>query len=162
VSDPVSDPAQAPFAADREALRELVEAYALAADSGNPEAVASLFTERGRLVVHHDPERAAPTGVRTGRAEIAAAMATLARYRATTHMVGAHRAEVEGDRARGETTGTAHHVVVGDDGAGSIVVFGLRYVDDFVRGEDGSWRFAERRVLMRWRDERRLGTGGRP
>ncbi len=139
-------------AAERAALRDLVESYALAADSGDAGAVADLFTETGRLVVHHDPERPGPTGTRTGRAEIAAAIATLARYRATTHMVGAHGATVAGDRARGVTTGMAHQLLVTDEGSSVLIVLGIRYEDDFVRGDDG-WRFAERHVIVRWRQE---------
>jgi hypothetical protein len=151
------DPAQV---ADRRELRELVEAYALAADSGDPTAVAELFTPSGRLVVHHDPDRSEPTGTRTGRDEITAAIATLERYRATSHLVGAHRAEVEGERATGEATGVAYHVR-GDGADGPVmIVFGIRYLDDYVRHQ-GAWRFDERHVVVRWREERPM-TGARP
>lgn len=148
-SDDPGGPAPGP---DRTALRQLVEAYALAADSGDPAAVAALFTPGGRLVVHHDPDRPDPTGVRTGRDEITAAIATLGRYRATTHLVGAHRAEVEGERARGETTGLAYQVL--DDGTRTTLeVLGIRYIDDYAR-LDGAWRFEERHVIVRWREVR--------
>jgi hypothetical protein len=137
---------------DRAALRELVEAYALAADSGDPAAVAALFTPGGRLVVHHDPDRPEPTGVRTGREEITAAIATLGRFRATTHLVGAHRARRVGGRATGETTGMAYQLLV-DEEHTTLEVLGIRYLDEYAL-VDGAWRFEERHVIVRWREVR--------
>ena len=146
--------------ADRRQLRELVEAYALAADSGDPAAVAALFTPSGRLVVHHDPDRPGPTGTRSGHDEITAAIATLSRYRATSHVVGAHRVELDGDRATGEATGLAYQVLADGESDPMMVVLGIRYVDDYVR-HCGEWRFAARHVVVRWREERPLSPGER-
>ena len=51
-------------------------------------------------------------------------------------------AVVEGDRATGETRVVAYHVL-GDAGAETLMIWHIRYLDDFVRGTEG-WRIDER------------------
>ena len=137
---------------DRSALRDLVEAYALAADAKDYEAIADCFTEGGRLVLFYDPEAAEPTAVRQGRAEILEAMGNLARFTATSHLVGAHAARVEGDGATGTTTCVASHVSVKGESR-RMLTMGIRYDDTFVRTE-GGWRLEERRLVTLWQELR--------
>jgi ketosteroid isomerase-like protein len=136
------------------ALRRLVESYALAVDRCDVERVSSLFKEDGRLIVHRNSEPDGPLVARTGRVEIEEALRTLKRYVATTHLVGAHEATLDGDSASGETTCLAHHIR--EEGGDRIdLVLGIRYVDLYERTDDG-WMFAERMVGVRWREERIL------
>ena len=135
------------------ALRLLVDSYARHVDRRDTEAVAGLFSADGRLVAHfHSGPDGSPT-VRTGRDEIAAALvAGLARYEATTHVVGGQVVEVDGEDAKGETVCLAHHLYR-RDGARRLLVMAVRYDDDFVR-QSGIWRFAQRQLRLDWRDDR--------
>lgn len=132
-------------AADRQELRELVEAYALAADRRDGAAAAALFAPDCTMSIHLDPTSTEPTSVRRGRDEIAAAMELLARWEATHHSISAAEFAIDGDLASGETTCVAHHFTAGRD----EVLF-IRYAEDLVR-LDGGWRFAHRdlRVIQR-------------
>lgn len=129
---------------DRLALRELVDAYALAADTADGDAVAALFTADGQLVLHLDPSDPQATVVRRGRAEIAAAIGGLRDYERTHHTVSSTGAEVTGDHATGTTRCAAHHVRGGQDRA----LF-LRYDDEF-RRLDRRWLFARRVLWTEW------------
>ncbi len=139
--------------AARVALRLLVDTYAHDVDRRDTAAVAGLFSADGRLVAHfYSGPDGSPT-VRSGRAEIAAALvAGLDRYAATTHVVGGQVVDVDGDRASGETVCLAHHVYE-RDGVPRLLVMAVRYEDDFVC-ESGAWRFARRQLRLDWRDDR--------
>ena len=63
-------------------------------------------------------------------------------YRSTTHTIGNHLAAVEGDRGTGETRCVAYHVL-GDEGAETLLVWHIRYLDTYTRGPEG-WRIHER------------------
>lgn len=128
---------------DRLALRDLVDAYAFAADAADGPALAALFAPDGVLVVEAPPDRGGRRE-RRGRHEIAGAIAGLARYDVTTHFVGTHRVLVDGDGATGETYCLAHHIVGGSD-----TIWSVRYRDRFRRTEEG-WRFASRHVGVEW------------
>jgi len=137
---------------DRVALRQLVDAYATAVDHGDPAAVAALFAPDGRLVSH--PDDAAAPLVRTGRHAIASALTRgLARYLATTHLVGGQVVTVDGEAATGETTCVAHHVYADADGRRRMLVMAVRYHDRYVR-HGPAWLFAERRLHFDWREDR--------
>ena len=144
-------------AADRVALRLLVDTYAHEVDHRRAAAVAALFCADGRLVSHFHPRpRAAPV-MRRGRADITAALEEgLAVYRSTTHVVGGQVVELHGEQAAGETTCLAHHLYE-RDGATRLLVLAVRYEDAYAR-EDGGWRFAERQLRLDWRDDRPLGA----
>lgn len=142
--------------AARIALRELVEAYAIAVDAKNPEQVASLFAAEGRLVSTFGPGSPESPLVRSGRRQITAALSEgLAVYLCTTHIVGAHMAEVAGSTATGLTTCLAHHVYE-HDSKRRLMVMAVRYEDSYVV-EDGNWRFEERKLWVDWRTDSPLG-----
>ncbi len=128
--------------ADRLAISDLVHAYAQGVDRRDPEAVADLFTEDGTFVAYATPGATEPTSRSDGRAEITKAIGMARHYRSTTHTIGNHLASVDGDRASGETRMVAYHVL-GDEGAETLLVWHIRYFDDYVRGAEG-WRIRER------------------
>ncbi len=139
--------------AARVALRLLVDTYARDVDRRDTSAVAALFSEEGKLVAHFYTAADGSSNVRTGRAEIEAALvAGLERYLGTTHVVGGQVVEIDGTRAHGETVCLAHHVYE-RDGARRLLVMAVRYQDEFVC-ESGTWRFAERHLRLDWRDDR--------
>lgn len=131
-------------ASDRAAARDLVEAYALAVDRAAAGEVAELFAPDGELVLFMTPPGETQTAIRRGREEIAEALGTLTRYRATHHTISSSQAIVDGDRATGETRCEAHHV----EGDQDTVLY-LHYLDDYLR-VDGRWTFARREVHARW------------
>jgi len=138
--------------AARLALRLLVDTYARHVDRRETDAVAALFAEDGRLVAHFYTGPDGSPNVRSGRAEIAAALvAGLERYLGTTHVVGGQVLDVNGDRARGETVCLAHHLYDRNDER-RLLVMAVRYQDSFVC-QAGTWRFAERQLRLDWRDD---------
>ena len=137
---PAPDPVT--VVADRLAILDLVNAYAQGVDRRDAEAVAALFSERGTFVAYATPGAAEPTSRSEGWAEITKAIGTARYYRQTTHTIGNHLATVHGDRATGETRCVAYHVL-GEEGAETLMVWHIRYLDAFAREPEG-WRFAER------------------
>ena len=61
---------------------------------------------------------------------------------------------LDGDRATGESYCLAHHVF-SDDGERKLMTAAIRYQDTFAKA-DGTWRFAERRLYVRWTETRTL------
>jgi ketosteroid isomerase-like protein len=140
---------------DRIALRELVEAYAHNVDRLDPDAVAALFCEDGVLAIYEgNPDRVEPQRVRSGRREIADALAGLSRYAVTTHFLGQQSVQLDGDVATGETYCMAHHIT-DVDGERRDKVLSIRYLDRF-RRVDARWRIDERVLIVDWADERVL------
>src|SRR6266478_2380752 len=123
-------------AADRLAIRELVEAYAHCAD-------------------RRDAKGQTPSQELHSREALAPVFAELNKYDATTHFVGQSTVfTLTPDRATGEAYCLAHHVRV-DGGKHRLMVASLRYLDTFVK-IDGAWLFSERRLYVDWIEERAL------
>ncbi len=140
---------------ERAALRRVVEEYARGVDRREPEAVAELFCEDGRLEIYEgDPDRTEPVRVRAGRPEIATALRGLEKYEVTTHFLGQQSIELDGERATGETYCIAHHLYSDDSGRHDHVL-SIRYLDDF-RREEERWLLERRRLVIDWSDERTL------
>ena len=137
----------------RSAVRELVDRYAVEVDRHDGDAVAALFVPDGRLELHRDGIGRPVTSVVAGGDAIAAAIDGLARYRVTTHLVGQHLVDlVDGDVATGVAYCLAHHVgAEGDPSANRVD--SIRYLDDYVRTDDG-WRFVRRRLSFDWSEVR--------
>jgi ketosteroid isomerase-like protein len=135
-------------AAEQRELHELVERYAQAVDRADGAAVAALFTDDGVLATWMDPSSGRPTGERTGRADIAAAVDGIGRYVATHHTISSHTSTVDGASATGETLCTAHHVS-DDDGTRTDRVLYIRYVDAFAR-TSSAWLISRREVRVQW------------
>jgi hypothetical protein len=142
-------------AADRLAIRELIEAYAHFADRRDAKRQMSLFTANTRFVVYMHAKDLAPTQELHSREALAPVFAELNRYDATTHFIGQSSiTSLLAERATGETYCLAHHVTV-DGTKRRLMVASLRYLDTFVK-IDGAWFFAERRLYVDWIDERAL------
>jgi len=139
--------------ADRLDISDLVHRYAQAVDRVDPEGVAALFCDDGEFVVFDTPGSATPRPPRQGRADIATAIAFVRRYRATSHCIGNHVAEIVGDDATGETRCVAHHVIPGDPAR--LLVWHLRYRDQFTR-RDGPWLIRRRELHLDFTEERPL------
>jgi len=115
-------------AADRLAIRELVEAYAHCADRRDAKGQMSLFTP---------------------------VFADLNKYAATMHFVGQSTIlTLTADRGTGEVYCLAHHLTVEGEKR-QLMIAALRYYDTFLK-VDGAWLFAERLLYVDWVDERAM------
>jgi len=142
-------------AADRLAIRELIEAYAHCADRRDANGQMSLFTADTHFVVYMNAKDSMPSMELHSRDALAPVFADLNKYDATTHFVGQSTIfTLTDDRATGEAYCLAHHVTV-DSGKRRLMVASLRYDDTFVK-IDGAWLFSERRLYVDWIDERPL------
>ena len=142
-------------AADRLAIRELVEAYAHCADRRDAKGQMSLFTPDTHFVVYMNAKDPKPSQELHSRDALAPVFADLNQYEATTHFVGQSTIfTLKDDRATGEVYCLAHHVTA-DKGKRRLMVASLRYSDTFVK-TDGAWLFAERLLYVDWVDERAL------
>ena len=142
-------------AADRLAIRELVEAYAHCADRRDAKGQMALFTADTHFVVHMDAKDPTPTQDLHSREALAPVFADLNKYAATMHFVGQSTIlTLTGNRATGEAYTLAHHLTI-DGGKRSLMIAALRYSDQFVK-IDGVWLFAERRLYVDWIEERAL------
>jgi ketosteroid isomerase-like protein len=142
-------------AADRLAIRELVEAYAHCADRRDAKGQMALFTEDTHFVVYMDAKDPKPSMDLHARDALAPVFADLNKYDATTHFVGQSTIfTLTGDRATGEAYCLAHPVT-SDGGKRRIMIASLRYDDTFLK-TDGAWLFAERQLYVDWVDERAL------
>ena len=145
-------------AADRLAIRELVDAYAHCADRRDARGQMALFTEDTSFLVFMDPASAEPAQELHGRESLAPVFDDLNRYVATMHFNGQSTVALDGDRATGESYCLAHHLSVADDGQRTLMVASIRYLDVFAK-QGGQWFFAERRLMVNWIDTRPSTAG---
>jgi len=142
-------------AADRLAIRELVEAYAHCADRRDAKGQMALFTADTHFVVYMNAKDAKPSQELHSREALAPVFADLNKYDATMHFVGQTTIfTLTGDRATGEAYTLAHHLTI-DGGKRRFMIAALRYADTFVK-TDGAWLFAERLLYADWIEERAL------
>jgi ketosteroid isomerase-like protein len=142
-------------AADRLAIRELVEAYAHCADRRDAKGQMALFTADTHFVVYMNVKDPKPSQELHSREALAPVFADLNQYDATTHFVGQSAIfTLNGDRATGEAYCLAHHVTV-DGEKRRLMVASLRYLDTFTK-IDGAWQFAERLLYVDWLEQRAL------
>jgi hypothetical protein len=142
-------------AADRLAIRELIEAYAHCADRRDAKGQMALFTADTHFVVYMNAKDPKPTFELHSREALATVFAQLNQYDATTHFVGQSTIfTLTNDRGTGEAYCLAHHVTV-EGGNRRLMLASLRYDDTFVK-RDGVWLFAQRLLYVDWVDERAL------
>ena len=142
-------------AADRLAIRELLEAYAHCADRRDAKGQMSLFTPDTHFVVFMNAKDPTPSQELHSREALAPVFADLNKYDATTHFVGQSTIfTLTSDRATGEAYCLAHHVTV-DGGKRRWMLASLRYLDTFDK-LDGAWLFSERLLYVDWFEERVL------
>ena len=142
-------------AADRLAIRELVEAYAHCADRRDAKGQMALFTEDTHFVVYMDAKDPKPTQELRSRASLAPVFADLNKYAATMHFVGQSTiVDLAGDHGTGEVYCIAHHLTV-EGTKRSVMIAMLRYADTYVK-RDGAWLYAERLLYVDWIEQRSL------
>jgi SnoaL-like domain len=142
-------------AADRLAMRELVEAYAYCADRRDAKGQMALFTADTHFVVYTNAKDPKPSQELHSREALAPVFADLNQYAATMHFVGQSTIfSLNGDRATGEAYCIAHHLTMDGDKRRMMIAY-LRYLDAFVK-IDGAWLFAERLLYVDWLEERGL------
>ena len=142
-------------AADRLAIRELVEAYAHCADRRDAKGQMALFTEDTHFVVYMNAKDPKPSQELHSRAALAPVFDDLNKYAATMHFVGQSTVlSLTGDRATGEAYTLAHHLTI-EGVKRRLMIAALRYGDTFVK-KDGTWLFAERTLYVDWIEERAL------
>jgi ketosteroid isomerase-like protein len=142
-------------AADRLAIRELVEAYASCADRRDAKGQMALFTPDTHFVVYMDAKDPTPSQELHSREALAPVFDDLNKYAVTMHFIGQSTIlSLSDDRATGEAYTLAHHLTT-DGGKRSLMIAALRYADTFVK-TDGTWLFAERRLYLDWLEQRAL------
>ena len=142
-------------AANRLAIRELVEAYAHCADRRDAKGQMSLFTADAHFVVYMNAKDAKPSQELRSREALAPVFADLNKYAATMHFLGQSTIlTLTAGRGTGEAYCLAHHLTIEDEKR-QLMVAALRYYDTFVK-VDGAWMFAERLLYVDWIEERAL------
>jgi ketosteroid isomerase-like protein len=142
-------------AADRLAIRELVEAYAHCADRRDAKGQMALFTADAHFVVYMNAKDPKPSMELHAREALAPVFADLNQYAATMHLLGQTTIlTLSGDRGTGETYCMPHHLTI-DGETRRLMVAALRYTDTFVK-LDTEWLFAERKLYVDWQEERAL------
>jgi len=142
-------------AADRLAIRELVESYAHCADRRDAKGQMALFTPDTHFVVYMNAKDPTPSQELHTRDALAPVFDDLNKYAATMHFVGQSTIlTLTNDRATGEAYTLAHHLTI-DGGKRKLMIATLRYNDSFVK-TNGEWLFAERLLYVDWIEERAL------
>jgi ketosteroid isomerase-like protein len=142
-------------AADRLAIRELVEAYAHCADRRDAKGQMALFTPDTHFVVFMNAKDPTPSQELHTREALAPVFDDLNKYAATMHFVGQSTIlTLTNDRATGEAYTLAHHLTI-DGARRRLMIATLRYNDSFIK-TNGEWLFAERLLYVDWIEERAL------
>jgi hypothetical protein len=141
-------------AADRLAIRDLIEDDARCADRRDAKGQMALFTPDTHFVVYMNAKDPTSSQELRSRDELAPVFADLNRYAATMHLLGQTTIlTLTRDRATAETYCMPHHYIGGK--ARSLMIAALRYADSFVK-TDGAWLFAERKLYVDWLEQREL------
>jgi SnoaL-like domain len=142
-------------AADRLAIRELVEAYAHCADRRDAKGQMALFTADTHFVVYMNAKDPKPSQELHSREALAPVFADLNQYAATMHFLGQTTIfTLTRERGTAETYCMPHHLTINREKRG-LMIAALRYADQFVK-MDGVWLFAERLLYVDWLEERAL------
>lgn len=142
-------------AADRLAIRELVEAYAHCADRRDAVGQMALFTADTHFVVYMEAVDPTPSQEVHSRDALAPVFAFVDRYAATMHFIGQSTVlTLTDDQGTGEVYCLAHHLSVEGDER-RLMIVAIRYADSYVK-RDGAWLFAERLLYVDWQEERSL------
>jgi SnoaL-like domain len=143
-------------AADRLAIRELVDAYAYCADRRDAAGQLALFTEDTDFAVYMNSRDPLPTQHLRGSAALAPVFNELNSHETTMHFNGQSTVAIDGQHASAVTYCMAHHVTVDDFGR-TLMVASIRYLATFVK-HNGAWLFSQRKLLVDSIETRPLGT----
>lgn len=142
-------------AADRLAIRELVETYAHCADRRDAKGQMALFTADTHFVVYMNAKDSKPSQELHSRQALAPVFADLNQYAVTMHVLGQTTIlTLTRDRATAETYCMPHHLMIKDEKR-NLMIAALRYSDQFVK-IDGAWLFSERQLYVDWIEQRTL------
>ena len=142
-------------AADRLAIRELIEAYAHCADRRDAKGQMALFTPDAHFVVYMDAKDPAPSQELHSREALAPVFADLNQYAATMHFLGQTTIlTLSSNRGKAETYCMPHHLTINGENR-RLMIAALRYYDTFAK-MDGTWLFAERKLYVDWLEKREL------
>jgi SnoaL-like protein len=142
-------------AADRLAIRELVEGYAHCADRRDAKGQMALFTADTHFVVYMNAKDPNPSQELRSREQLAPVFADLNKYAATMHFLGQTTIlTLTSNRGTGETYCMPHHLTIEGKNR-RLMIAALRYYDTFVK-MDGTWLFAERLLYVDWLEQREL------
>src|SRR6266576_6021454 len=120
-------------AADRLAIRELVEAYAHCSDRRDAKGQMALFTPDTHFVVYMNAKDPTPSQELHAREALAPVFDDLNKYAATMHFVGQSTIlTLTNDRATGEAYTLAHHLTI-DGAKRRLMIAALRYADTLVK-----------------------------
>ena len=140
-------------AADRLAIRNLVDQYAYCADTRDAKGQMALFTEDIRFIVFMDAKSSQPSQVINKRSDLAPVFDDLNTYRATMHFNGQSTVlQLNADTATGIAYCIAHHQTL-TDGVQKLMIANIKYHDSFVK-QNGKWLFSERRLMVDWIENR--------
>ena len=126
---------------DAEAIRDVVRRYCRGIDRMDLALVRSCY--------HPDAVDDHGTFVGTVDEYLEWVERLLVRYDATFHLVANQLVEVEGDLARSETYGVAHHRSSDPDPKLNLTI-GFRFLDRFERRPGSGWRIARRVATTEW------------
>jgi ketosteroid isomerase-like protein len=114
---------------DRAAITDLAVRYCVAIDDGDYAGMVDMYTDKATL------------GAVVGKQEVVDLLQSIRKdYGRTIHVPEAHTVSfVDGDHASGVVLSHAEL-----DINGKTVHSYIRYYDDYERGSDGAWRFANR------------------
>lgn len=130
---------------DRQDIWDCLMRYARGVDRLDEQLIRSAFWEDA--FDDHGVVRGSPDDF------IATWMPTQGEREACQHSISNHLARIEGDTAHAESY---FQVAMRDRGAELLKLVGGRYLDRFER-RAGSWRIADRLVLLDWQSEASVG-----
>lgn len=135
---------------DLDEIRQLVHAYAEAADAGDRAALVELFLPEGRLTTW--PPDGSPGTPHYGIESIGAVPATLKlRYDRCEHRIGDIHVVVSDDGRTALGNVDCEADLIHGDTTRSLVI---RYEDAYRRDAEGRWRFVTRDVRVQSAEER--------
>jgi SnoaL-like domain len=141
-------------ATDRLAIRELIDSYARCADRRQADEQRALFTEDTQFTVYMNGAGNPATEELQGREALIPVFDALKQYDVTMHFNGQCTIKLGEPVATAETYCIAHHVF-SKDGERQVFIAYLRYEDELAK-EQGSWRFASRKLYVEFTDSRAL------
>ena len=139
---------------DETQLSELARRYARMMDRMDFDMLPGVFASDGVL--------SGPGYEMTGHDQLRQGLQALDQFSATLHAVLNTYFEIDGDRATGEVYCVANHVHV-VDGVPFKLDMGIRYQDEYVRGED-QWLIKRRVFVLVWETDQpmRVTAQGQP
>ena len=136
------------------ALRTAPARYAAGVDRRDTALFLSAFEPDGVLWIAPRGGPGSEPRVLRGHGELSQVIERIGRYDRTFHVVGQTLMQGTGDStARAETYCVAHHWLTDGDRLGDTVLY-IRYEDAYRLGDDGEWRFTERRLHEDGREAR--------